>query len=108
MNYVFSYDLIKANESTFCNLIRSLIDDGNTCFVLASFVHNPEVMTKYLADMSLFVQTFMCPFPSAEQAATAWKANTVKSINASLYIDCDQPAVEQSRLLGVPSAYYRR
>lgn len=108
MKYAFSYDLIDSNPSTFANLIRSLTDDGNTCFVLINFYVNTDTIVATLNQLELKVNTFMCPHkPHDSQAAVAWKANTVKSIAAALYMDSDQAAVEQARLLGVPSAHYR-
>ena len=85
--------------------LLSLLASNNSCFVLYDSDTQSLFEKEFLpANVHFFIVPALVQSTTPEIAT--WKANTVKSLNACLYIDTDEHAVSQARALGIPACYY--
>jgi hypothetical protein len=85
-----------------------LFDAGVKLYVIGDTGDLYDGLRGFFDDVGIsLVEIFMAPSGTViEQHLATWKANTVKALKASLYIDKDLAAITMARALGVPVAHY--
>lgn len=104
--YVFD---VKIAEIVYGIIFSLETFEERSCFLLGDSQAEVDEFLKKLPDFPAFKEChyFICPEFTEKLSRTGWKANTVRALKPNLYIGTDPDTVEQTRLLGIPSALYR-
>jgi hypothetical protein len=104
-SYVFDFKV----ATDFTGLIIALCEKGDACYLLGASDEPVEKIKDFISRLEEIglCHYFITPKFEHKLETTAWNANTVRSVKPKLYMGIDPDTVEQTRLLGVPSALYR-